>query len=43
MIAAGLSILLAAAAGGGIALGIAAALGDLGSTTVVTQSAEVPA
>ena len=42
-IAAGLSILFAAAAGGGIALGIAAALGDLGSTTIVSQGAEVPA
>jgi len=38
-----LSILLAGTAGAGIALGIAAALGDLGSTTIVTRSTEVPA
>lgn len=38
-----LSILLASAAGAGIALGVAAALGDLGSTTVVTRNSETPA
>jgi len=42
-IATALSILFAGAAGAGIALGIAAALGDLGSTTVVTRTSETPA
>ncbi len=42
-IAVALSILFAGVAGAGIALGITAALGDLGSTTVVTRSAETPA
>src|SRR5664280_345355 len=38
-----LAVLVAGAAGAGIALGIAAALGDLGSSTVVTQNIETPA
>jgi S1-C subfamily serine protease len=38
-----LAVLAAGAAGAGIALGIASALGDLNSKTVVTQSTEAPA
>lgn len=42
MIATALAVLVAGAAGAGIALGIASALGDLKSTTVVTSSSETP-
>jgi len=42
-IATALAVLVAGAAGAGIALGIAAALGDLGSSTVVTQNIETSA
>lgn len=41
-IAIALGVLLAGAAGGGIALGLASAFGDLGTKTVVTQSVDVP-
>ena len=41
-IATALAVLFAGTAGAGIALGIASALGDLNSTTVVTRGTEVP-
>lgn len=41
-IAVALGVLLAGVAGGGIALGLASALGELGTKTVVTQSTATP-
>jgi S1-C subfamily serine protease len=42
VIATALAVVVAGAAGAGIALGIASALGDLKSTTVVTRGSEAP-